>query len=232
MLFNLFNYISNGEYALLLVNLAALLFVVFCTTPVHEFAHAWTAVKLGDDTPRLQGRLTLRPMAHFDLFGTIMLLVAGVGYAKPVRVNMHNLKNGRKSFALVAIAGPVSNLIMAFVFTLCKVIVAVIYVNTSAPDMFYIVFGSFFSFAASINITLAVFNLLPIPPLDGSKIANLILPAKYYFTILKYERYIMIGLFVLLWTGILTKPLSWLSDIISTGFNYVAQLPFELLGLL
>lgn len=232
MLFDIMDYIRNGEYALLLVNLASIAFVVFCTLPVHEFAHAWTAVKLGDDTPRLQGRLTLRPMAHIDPIGAIMIFLVGFGYAKPVRVNMHNLKNGRKSFALVALAGPISNIIMALIFTFLQTLIYVITKNAFIPVVVYTVLGSFFSFAASINISLAVFNLLPIPPLDGSRIANLILPSKYYFTIMKYERYIMIGMFVLLWTGILTTPLSWLSGLVSAGIDFICELPFELMGLL
>ena len=232
MLFDIMDYLRNGEYGLLLVNLASIAFVVFCTMPVHEFAHAWTAVKLGDDTPRLQGRLTLRPMAHIDIIGAIMIFLVGFGYAKPVRVNMHNLKNGRKSFALVALAGPVSNLIMALIFTFMQTLIYVITVNASLPVVVYTVLGSFFSFAASINISLAVFNLLPIPPLDGSRIANLILPSKYYFTIMKYERYIMIGMFVLLWTGVLTLPLSFLSGLVSSGISFIVKLPFELMGLI
>lgn len=232
MLFDLWSYISNGEYAQLFINLAAIAFVVFCTLPVHEYAHAWMAVKLGDDTPRLAGRLTLRPMAHIDFFGALMILLVGFGYAKPVQVNMHNLKNGRKSFALVALAGPVSNLIMALIFTLLRTVIYVLAVNIEMPVAVYMVLGSFFNFAASINISLAVFNLLPIPPLDGSRIVNLILPAKYYYTIMKYERYIMIGMFVLLWTGILSTPLSWLAALVETGFDYVAELPFKLMGLI
>lgn len=232
MLFDLWDYISNGEYALLFINIASIAFVVFCTLPVHEYAHAWMAVRLGDDTPRLAGRLTLRPMAHIHFFGALMILLVGFGYAKPVQVNMHNLKNGRKSFALVALAGPVSNLIMAFIFTFLRTVIYVLAVNISMPMAVYTVLGSFFSFAASINISLAVFNLLPIPPLDGSRIANLILPAKYYYTIMKYERYIMIGMFVLLWTGILSIPLSWLSGLVTKVFDFIVELPFTLTGLI
>lgn len=232
MLFDIIDYIREGEYALLLINLASIMFVVFCTLPVHEFAHAWTAVKLGDETPRLSGRLTLRPMAHIDPIGALMILLVGFGYARPVQVNMRNLKNGRKSFALVALAGPVSNLIMALVFTFFKTLIYVLALNAILPAVAYTVLGSFFSFAASINISLAVFNLLPIPPLDGSRIANLLLPSKYYFTIMKYERYIMIGMFVLLWTGILSKPLSLLAGLVTVGFDYVAKLPFTLMGLI
>lgn len=232
MLFDIMDYIREGEYALLMINLASILFVIFCTLPIHEYAHAWMAVKLGDDTPRLAGRLTLRPMAHIDPIGALMILLVGFGYAKPVQVNMHNLKNGRKSFALVALAGPVSNLIMALIFTFCETVVYVIAYNANIPVNVYMVLSSFFGFAASINISLAVFNLLPIPPLDGSRIANLLLPSKYYFTIMKYERYIMIGMFVLLWTGILSKPLSLLAGLVSVGFDFITRLPFTLMGLI
>lgn len=232
MLFDIMNYIREGDFALLFINLASILFVVFCTLPVHEYAHAWMAVRLGDDTPRLSGRLTLRPMAHIDPIGALMILLVGFGYAKPVQVNMHNLKNGRKSFALVALAGPLSNLVMALIFTFCETVIYVIALNANLPISVYTVLGSFFSFAASINISLAVFNLLPIPPLDGSRIANLLLPSKYYFTIMKYERYIMIGMFVLLWTGILSTPLSLLAGVVSMGFDFIVRLPFSLMGLI
>ena len=232
MLFDIMDYIREGEYALLMINLASILFVIFCTLPIHEYAHAWTAVKLGDDTPRLAGRLTLRPMAHIDPIGALMILLVGFGYAKPVQVNMHNLKNGRKSFALVALAGPLSNLIMALIFTFCETVIYVIAYNASIPVNVYMALSSFFSFAASINISLAVFNLLPIPPLDGSRIANLLLPSKYYYTIMKYERYIMIGMFVLLWIGILSKPLSLLAGLVSVGFDFITRLPFSLVGLI
>lgn len=232
MLFDIMDYISSGQYSLMFVQIASILFVIFCTLPVHEFAHAWTAVRLGDDTPRLAGRLTLRPMAHIDPFGALMIFLVGFGYAKPVSVNMHNLKNGRKSFALVALAGPLSNIIMAFIFLLCKTVIDVVYVNIGLPDSVYTVLAYFFVFAASINISLAVFNLLPIPPLDGSRIFNLILPEKYYFLVMRYERYIRLGLFVLLWIGVLSTPLAWLSDLAYNGLYWVAKLPFTLMGLL
>ncbi len=232
MLFDIMDYIREGQYQLLFIQLASIMFVVFCTLPVHEFAHAWMAVKLGDDTPRLQGRLTLKPMAHIDIIGALMILLVGFGYAKPVPVNIHNLKNGRKSFALVAFAGPLSNLIMALIFTVCKTIIYVLASKGFLPAIVYTVFGSFFLFAASINVSLAVFNLLPIPPLDGSRIATLLVPAKHYYKIMQYERYIMIGMFVLLWTGILSKPLSLLAGVVSVGIDFIVELPFKLIGLL
>ena len=232
MLFDIMDYIRSGQYQLIFIQLASILFVVFCTLPVHEFAHAWMAVKLGDETPRYKGRLTLRPMAHIDIIGAAMILLVGFGYAKPVPVNINNLKNGRKSFALVALAGPLSNIIMALIFTLCKTVIYVLVSKTVIPVIAYTVFGGFFMYAATINISLAVFNLLPIPPLDGSRIATLLIPSKYYYKIMQYERYIMIGMFVLLWTGILSTPLSLLGSLVSTGIDFVAELPFKLMGLL
>jgi len=118
------------------------------------------------------------------------------------------------------------------IFTFCETVIYVIAYNANIPVNVYMVLSSFFSFAASINISLAVFNLLPIPPLDGSRIANLLLPSKYYYTIMKYERYIMIGMFVLLWTGILSKPLSLLAGLVSVGFDFITRLPFSLMGLI
>lgn len=233
MLFDIWDYIQSGNYALILVQLATMLFVIFCTMPVHEYAHAWMAVRLGDDTPRLSGRLTLRPMAHIDIIGAVMILLVGFGYAKPVQVNMRNLKKGRVGFALVALAGPVSNLIMALIFLFCKAVVDVLAFNVvDMPVAVYTVLSLFFSIAGSVNISLAVFNLLPIPPLDGSRILTLLIPSKYYFVLMKYERYIRIGLFVLIWTGILSTPLSWLASLVSAGLNWVARLPFTLAGVL
>ncbi len=232
MLFDIMDYIRSGQYQLIFIQLASILYVVFCTLPVHEFAHAWMAVKLGDETPRYKGRLTLRPMAHIDIIGAAMILLVGFGYAKPVPVNINNLKNGRKSFALVALAGPVSNIIMALIFTLCKTAIYVLASKAIVPGIVYTVFGVFFMYAATINISLAVFNLLPIPPLDGSRIATLLIPSKYYYKIMQYERYIMIGMFVLLWTGILSTPLSLLGGLVSTGIDFIAELPFKLMGLL
>lgn len=232
MLFDIMDYVRSGQFEMIFIQAASILFVVFCTLPVHEYAHAWMAVKLGDETPRYAGRLTLKPMAHIDPIGAIMIFLVGFGYAKPVPVNMNNLKNGRKSFALVALAGPVSNLIMALIFIFARTITFVIYANLGIPDAVYTVLSYFFYFAASVNISLAVFNLLPIPPLDGSRIFNLILPQKYYYTLMRYERYIMIAVFLLIWTGVLSTPLSWLANLVYSGFTWLSRLPFSLMGLM
>ena len=108
---------SKGDMTSVLIGLMASVFVVFCTLPIHEFAHAFVATKLGDDTARLKGRLTMNPLAHVDPFGALMVLLVGFGYAQPVPVNVRNvrMKNKKLAMAIIALAGPVSNLIIAFI---------------------------------------------------------------------------------------------------------------------
>ena len=113
---HVFDLYQQGETIPALVILFSEIFVIFCCLPVHEFAHAWTAYRLGDDTARLQGRLTLSPMRHLDPFGLALMLIAGFGYAKPVPVNIRNFKNRKRDFALVSLAGPLSNLLMSLLF--------------------------------------------------------------------------------------------------------------------
>lgn len=216
----------TGDYTTFIIGLCSIVFVLFCTLPVHEFAHAWAAVKLGDQTPKLKGRLTLNPMAHLSLFGSLMILIAGFGYAKPVPVNTRNLKNPKRDFALVAFAGPGANLIMAAFFFLLTNIAT--YFITGVSLLSQVIYY-FFYFAAIINVNLAVFNLLPIPPLDGSRIWGLVIPDRYYYKLLQYERYITLLLLVLLMTNVLTVPLSYLSGLITSLLKFIVGLPFRLL---
>lgn len=221
-----FGDILSGDFDIfdLIIYVSSIAFVVFCATPLHEFAHALIAVKLGDDTPRLRGRLTINPMAHIDKRGALMIFLFGFGYAKPVEVRMRKFKKPKRDMALVALAGPLCNLLQSLV--LLFIYNALYYFGSSSENIMMTYMGMFFFYAAVINVNLAVFNLLPIPPLDGSRLATALLPAKYYYKIMQYERYIMIGLFVLLFTGILSTPLSLLSGAVISLLNNVASIPF------
>lgn len=215
---------GDFDIADLIIYISSIAFVVFCATPLHEFAHAFIAVKLGDDTPRLRGRLTINPMAHIDKRGALMIFLFGFGYAKPVEVRMRKFKKPKRDMALVALAGPVSNILQSLV--LLFIYNALYHFGSANDNIMMVYMGMFFFYAAVINVNLAVFNLLPIPPLDGSRLATALLPAKYYYKIMQYERYIMIGLFVLLFTGILSTPLSLLSSAVISLLNNVASIPF------
>ena len=218
----LLDLLRGGNALTIFMGVCVSAFVVFCLMPIHEYAHALIATKLGDQTARLSGRLTLNPMAHIDILGAVMILLVGFGYAKPVPVNVRNtkLKNKKLAMALIALAGPISNLIFGFLSVLMKYVVLYIASKTvNSMTTAVLALNIFFQYSAMININLAVFNLIPIPPLDGSRILFAILPSKYYFGIMKYERYIMIGMLILLFTGLLSRPLSLLSGLIYNGFD-------------
>lgn len=157
---------------------------VFLALPVHEFAHAWTAWKLGDDTAERMGRLTLNPFRHLDLFGTIMMFVAHFGWAKPVPINPDNFRHRRLGIFLTSIAGPVSNLIMAFFSVFFTGIIFKYYSGgaaVTAPEWVLTVTQTLvemFGMLAVINLVLAVFNMIPVPPLDGSRLLTILLPPR------------------------------------------------------
>lgn len=232
--------ISNGFTEETIIQLLALVFVVFCVLPIHEFAHAFVGNLLGDETPRLKGRLTINPMAHIDWMGALLLLFVGFGWGKPVSVNMRNfkMKNKKIGMALVAFAGPLSNIIMAFISLLIMFIVMkysgvgflengnVMIYNNSEGTMAYSLI-QFLMFAASVNITLAVFNLLPVPPLDGSRLISVILPNRIYYKVMMYERYIAIGIMLLAFTRVLSIPISFLSDKLMTLLMHLASFPLK-----
>ncbi len=201
--------------------------VVFLTLPVHEFAHGFVAVKLGDNTPKWQNRLTLNPFAHIDYLGSLCILLFGFGWAKPVGVNARNFDNPKMGMAIVAFAGPLSNIVMSILALLLGNVFLLL--SLTVAEVFgYIYFILFY--LAQINVSLAVFNLLPIPPLDGSRLLFAFLPDKYYFKVMQYERFIFFGLMILLYVGVLDGPISILSNGLMNFVSNIAYLPFKLLG--
>lgn len=199
MLRNLF----TPGYLKSLVYVAAAMLIAISA---HEFAHGLVSYKLGDPTPKRDGRLTLNPFKHLDLWGTICLIFFKVGWAKPVRINTAYYKNKKWGIIMVSLAGPIINYIMAF-FSL---IVCYLLVEKR------MVIGIWFYYVAVFNIGLGTFNLIPIPPLDGSNVLMEICPtvATFYRRIGKYARIILA---VCLFAGILSKPLNFISDAILEG---------------
>ncbi|MBP0958177.1 MAG: site-2 protease family protein [Oscillospiraceae bacterium] len=200
--------------------------VLFTAVPVHECAHAWVAEKMGDDTGRQQGRITLNPFAHLTLWGSLMMVLVGFGWGKPVSVDPRNFKNPKKGMVLTSLAGPASNFIMAFLAMIVYKVLAITGVVNDNSTMQMVAWV--FLYVTIINISLAVFNFLPIPPLDGSKIFNAVLPEKWYFTIMRYENIIFIVLIILIYSGLLDAPLGFLQgkvidimDILTRWVDYI-----------
>lgn len=191
---------------------AALLAIIF-----HEISHGYVAYLLGDRTAKNSGRLSLNPIQHMDPLGLLCMIIFGFGWAKPVPVNPYFFKNRKLGMALVSIAGPVSNLLMAVLSMAVIIAVSLLDIESRALLGALNVVLEFFLVFAILNIGLAVFNLIPVPPLDGSKILFSLLPRRAYGFILKYERYGMLILLVLVNVPFFTAFLTYIRETVFRG---------------
>lgn len=224
----------NGlNFTEILVGIAVRLFIILAVLPIHEFAHGFVAYKLGDDTAKSRGRLTLNPLAHIDWLGSAFILLVGFGWAKPVPVNPYkfdNQKRRKAGMALTAFAGPLSNLIVAFIGAL--VLRGFACAESSYDNLKMIEWASFIlSYVIVINISLAIFNLIPIPPLDGSRIVAGVLPDKVGEFFAKYQQIISIVFIVVIFGGLLDVPLFFIQQKAVEGLYAVADALYNLVGL-
>lgn len=193
----------------------------------HEVSHGVVALKLGDPTAKNAGRLTFNPIRHIDLWGLLMMAIFKFGWAKAVPVDMRNFKHPVRDMAITAAAGPISNLVLAF-FALC-IRAGALYVNYRTGGLISGFVVEFFEYVAILSVGLAVFNVIPIPPLDGSKVLNALLPKEVYYKILRYERYGFLVMILVLYSGILDTPLTVCRTVLLNGLSRISAFPFYIL---
>ncbi|MBR2722267.1 MAG: site-2 protease family protein [Clostridia bacterium] len=225
----LFSLLNGGNPKEAIASLLLALPVIFLALSVHEVAHGFVAWKCGDSTAYNLGRLTLNPLKHLDPMGTLCMLLVGYGWAKPVPVNTRNFRNPKRGMALTAAAGPAANLLMGiFGSVLAGVFLALMnYTHlTDSPILWqnvctwsYILFN----LMGYLNFMYMAFNLIPVPPFDGSRIALFFLPEKTYFKVMRYERQIMMG--VLLTLLVLSylldfSPFAWIAQFLSSLIEF------------
>ena len=190
--------IWNGlDWSYLLNIVLSVVPALLCIT-FHEVSHGWVAYRLGDPTAKDAGRLTLNPLKHIDMMGLLMMVVFKFGWAKPVPVNMMRFRSPKRGMALTALAGPVSNLLLAMLLLLGARITIAHYVDTAFCSGLL----NFLAMTAYMSVGLGLFNLIPISPLDGSKVLFAFLPDRAYMTLMRYEKYGMLVLFMLVWLGV------------------------------
>lgn len=198
---------------LFLLQMAAILLCIM----VHEVSHGLAAYWLGDPTAKQSRRLSFNPIHHIDPFGLLMMITVGFGWAKPVPVDARYFKNPKSGMAITALAGPLSNFVFAFVSTmLFQIVFGMITVQGNTPLLLNL--AQFLGMLITFNIGLGIFNLIPFPPLDGAKILGFILPKRFYFTIMQYEKYGIILLMAALWFGFFNRPLMFARDVMTDFF--------------
>jgi Zn-dependent protease len=243
MLLNLISYITSGDQTWMIYGLVTLLLrlpAVLLALSIHEAAHGWMAYKLGDPTARNLGRITINPFKHLNPIGAISMLLFGIGWANPVPIHSRYFKKPKRDMALTAVAGPVSNLLQALAALLLLFVGTRLYfgqfpgpigsvelamgyfsmiLNGSTVERLLGILFYLLWIYATLNIVLAIFNLIPIPPFDGSRLAFIFLPDKIYFGLMKYER---ITMFVFLFL------FYFLGDLFGTVFEFFIDLAFKI----
>ena len=246
----LYDLIRDGFSRETLIAVLLTLPVILIALTMHELAHGYAAYKLGDPTARNLGRLTLNPTKHLDPIGTIMMLVFGFGWARPVPVNMRNFRKPRRDMAITSIAGPLANILLCLVgYFSFRLLVSIWFPGVTAlfQGTFAVVgnAGKLVSYVSVyvggvksavllfcyyffyLNAALAVFNLIPIPPLDGSRILSVCLPPRLYFKLMRYERVIVILVIAALYFGVLSTPLYYAtSTVVWLCEKLIGWLPF------
>lgn len=239
MLLNLF---QNGLDGQAFIELIYFIIIWFISLTIHEYSHGYIAYKLGDPTAKNFGRLTINPVKHIDPIGLLMILIIGFGWAKPVPINPRYFKNPKKGMAISAAAGPISNILLAFIGALIYAILLHLFLYINFWNSVAVSALIFFNYFAMINVWFAVFNLIPIPPLDGSRIVSYFLPPRLHYYYNYIERYGFIILILLMNVGRLERMMPFLRYIniisgiqtvsgwILSGINYPINWIFSLFG--
>lgn len=226
---SLSDFMDHMDWQRMLTTLFSAVAALICLT-VHELCHGVTAYRLGDPTAKNAGRLTLNPIKHIDWLGLLLMVTAGVGWAKPVPVDMRRFKRPKRDMAITALAGPVSNFLLAWLFLLLASGVYRLGYSLVWSAPYWVLEASvylihFLSNAAALSVGLGVFNLFPVPPLDGSRVLFACLPDRFYYAVMRYERYIMLAVLALVWLGVLDKPLHFLVSHITNALCVVSFFP-------
>lgn len=210
--------LSGFDFSYLLELVQGFVPAVICIT-LHELSHGLAAYRLGDNTAKEHGRLTLNPLKHIDLVGFVMMVVFHFGWAKPVPVNMYNFKKPKRGMAITALAGPVSNILITVVFLL---LYGVVYIPLRTSSVGVYILDTIL-LTAYCSLGLGIFNMLPVPPLDGAKVLAAVIPDESYYKLMRYEKYGMILLVVLVWTGLLGDPVSIAVGFVFDRISIIAQ---------
>ena len=206
--------------------LLAVIPALVCIT-FHEVSHGFVAYKLGDSTAKDAGRLTLNPIRHIDIFGLLMMVVFKFGWAKPVPINMNNFKNPKGGMAITALAGPVSNILLASIILL---VYGLLYTPLANAGKLGAVVSQMLLTTAYLSCALAIFNIIPISPLDGSKVLFSFLPEKAYYALMRYEFIGMVLLFFLVWRGAFSNFLVNWTDAFYNWLGGIANWAYALTG--